>query len=123
MKIAIPTMGEKGLREAVCEHFGSAPFFTVVDPDTQAVEVVNNQNMHHDHGHCNPVAALDGKGVEVVLCHGMGQGAADLLRSKGIKVYRDQGTATLVSDLLDQYQQGKLQEFSSAQACAGHDCH
>ena len=31
MKICIPTMGEGGMQEAICQHFGRAPTFTMVD--------------------------------------------------------------------------------------------
>ena len=42
-------------------HFGSAPYFTIYDTDSKALEVVNNANSHHEHGTCNPMAALQGK--------------------------------------------------------------
>lgn len=40
MKICIPTLGEKGLDEQVSEHFGSAPYFTIIDLESNGVEII-----------------------------------------------------------------------------------
>ena len=39
MKIAFPTQDNKGLESAVYSHFGSAPFFVVVDAENGELEV------------------------------------------------------------------------------------
>ena len=31
MKIAVPTMGEKGLEESIADHFGRCPTYTILD--------------------------------------------------------------------------------------------
>lgn len=125
MKICIPTLGEKGLEEQVCEHFGSAPYFTIVESDSNEVEIVNNQNQHHSHGVCHPMASLSGKGIDSVVCGGMGRRAVELLNSDGIKVYL--GSGSTVKNLVEQYKQGDLKELTVANACGGHDhghsCH
>ncbi len=46
MKVCIPTMGGSGMDEALCQHFGRAPTFTVVDMDTRMVQVLTNISEH-----------------------------------------------------------------------------
>ena len=46
MKICIPTMGEGGMQEAICQHFGRAPTFTIVDLDSGAIKVLPNVSEH-----------------------------------------------------------------------------
>lgn len=125
MKICIPTLGEKGLNEQVSEHFGSAPYFTIVDLESNGVEIINNQNQHHNHGECQPMGALTGKGIDSVVCGGMGRGAVERLNAGGIKVYL--GNGDIVKNIVEEYKQGNLKELSAEGACAGHDhghsCH
>jgi predicted Fe-Mo cluster-binding NifX family protein len=121
MKICIPTLGEKGLDEQVSEHFGSAPYFTIIDLDSNGVETINNQNQHHSHGQCHPMGALAGKGIDGVICGGMGRRAVELLNSDGIKVYL--GNGNTVKTVVEEYKNGDLKELSVEGACAGQGCH
>ncbi len=121
MKICIPTLGSKGLDEQVSEHFGSAPFFTVIDLDSNGIEIINNQNQHHSHGQCHPMASLTGKGINGVVCGGMGRRAVELLNSDGIKVYL--GNGSTVRNVVEEYKRGNLEELSAEGACGGHGCH
>ncbi|MGE5559018.1 MAG: NifB/NifX family molybdenum-iron cluster-binding protein [Bacillota bacterium] len=118
MKICVPTIGNKGLDETVSEHFGSAPYFTVVDLDSNGIEVIDNQNEHHSHGQCHPMQSLTGKGIDGVVCGGMGRRAVELLNSDGIKVYL--GNGNTVKTIIEQYKQGKLKELTMEGACGGH---
>ena len=121
MKVCIPTLGDKGMGDKVSEHFGSAPYFTVIDLESSEVQVIDNQNHHHEHGQCNPMASLMGKGINAVICGGMGKGAFDKLNSSGIKVYvGDEATVTAV---IESYKLGKVKELSVEGACGGHGCH
>lgn len=119
MKICIPTLGEKGLDEQVSEHFGSAPYFTIVDLNSNGVEIFNNGNQHHSHGGCHPMQFLNGKGIDSVVCGGMGRRAVELLNSDGIKVYL--GNGNTVKTIVEEYKQGNLKELTVDCACGGHD--
>lgn len=121
MKICIPTTGNKGLTEKVYEHFGSAPFFTLVDTENSTVEVIDNTNQHHSHGACHPMQSLSGKGVTAVVTGGMGRRAIEMLNAGGVKVYRAAGET--VDAVVKEYKNGGLQELSPDTACAGHGCH
>ncbi|HNX91571.1 MAG TPA: NifB/NifX family molybdenum-iron cluster-binding protein, partial [Candidatus Omnitrophota bacterium] len=88
MKICIPTEGNEGMNAKVYGHFGSAPFFTIVDSKSGAIEIVDNANQHHAHGMCQPMNALTGKQVDAVVTGGMGARAVQKLNEGGIKAYR-----------------------------------
>ena len=84
MKICIPTETNEGKAAKVYGHFGSAPYFTIYDADTNSVEVIDNLNQHHSHGLCHPMNALKGKGIDIVVCGGMGARAVQKLNEEGI---------------------------------------
>jgi predicted Fe-Mo cluster-binding NifX family protein len=121
MKICIPTVDDAGLEAQVSAHFGSAPFFTLVDQETGAVETVPNANQHHAHGQCNPVGSIAGKGVGVALVGGIGQGALSRLGAEGVRVFRS--GAPTVREAMASFKSGELSELGSADTCAGHGCH
>jgi len=121
MKICVPTTGNKGLEEEVYGHFGSTPFFTMVDTETGSVEVIDNQNQHHSHGSCHPMSSLDGKGVGAVVTGGMGRRSIEILNAGNVKVYQAAGDT--VSQVVNEYKSGGLKELTPDTACAGHGCH
>lgn len=118
MKIAFPTQKNIGIDSSVHSHFGSAPFFVVVDSDTGETETINNHDLNHTHGKCQPLAALGGKTVEAIATGGIGAGALQKLIAADVTAYRAiEGT---VSENLALIKTGKLPEFSMEQTCAGH---
>lgn len=121
MRICMPTMGQAGLQEQVHNHFGSAKFFTIYDTEKKAVEVIVNDNEHHSHGACQPLQAIDGHNVNVVLTNGMGARAVSKLNAGGIKVYLLDGNT--VEEAVKNFEAGRLSELSMEGACQGHDCH
>lgn len=121
LKICVPTVGNQGVKEKVYEHFGSAPFFTIVNLETGGVEVIDNQNHHHSHGACHPMMSLNGKGVEAVVTGGMGRRAIEMLNADNIRVYRASGD--IVADVVKELKAGSLEELLPETACAGHGCH
>ena len=105
MKICIPTTGGKGLEETVSAHFGSAPYFTLVDLESAAVEVIENANQHHNHGQCQPMSSIEGRGVDAVVTGGMGRRAIERLNAGGVKVYHAEGGT--VREVIDQFKSGR----------------
>lgn len=118
MKICVPTQGSNGLQEAVYGHFGSAPCFTIVDTADGSVHTVNNANLVHEHGRCNPVAALGGHQVDVLVVQGIGGGAAARLAQMGIRIL--QGAVATVQDAVTAAQSGTLADVGAAGTCGGH---
>ncbi len=58
MKICFPVELDKGLESEVYGHFGSAPVFVVFDTEAKSISTINNQDLGHTHGMCNPLKAL-----------------------------------------------------------------
>lgn len=118
MKICIPVEENDGLDSRVCAHFGSAPFFLIVDSDTEACEVITNTGAHHAHGMCQPLALLEGREVDGVVVGGIGRGALFKLQAGNIGVYLSQYST--VRETVDAHKAGALQPVSPADVCAGH---
>ena len=114
MKIAIPSLDDRGMEAVVCGHFGQAPFFTIVDADTGAVTAMASPG-HRDGK--TPAQAIAEAGAEVVIGGGMGGRAIELLGNLGIQVFLE-GKGT-VREMLEAYRQGKLPAASAAASCNG----
>ncbi len=121
MRICIPTETNAGKSAAVYGHFGSAPYFTIMDTGNDSVEVIDNANQHHAHGMCQPMNALMGKKIDAVVTGGMGGRAVQKLNEGGIKVYR--AVPGTVADIVSQFTKGGLLELTVENACAQHSCH
>jgi len=121
MKICISTSTADGKTAKVHEHFGGAPYFTIYDTEKDSVEVVNNDNQHHSHGLCQPMSALSAKGIDVVVCGGMGARAIQKLNEAGIKAYR--AVPGSVAEIVSQFAEGGLEEITADTACREHNCH
>jgi predicted Fe-Mo cluster-binding NifX family protein len=87
MRICVPTATDEGIDAAIYPHFGSAPFFSILDTDTGIVDVVPNAHQQHEHGQCNPVGSLMGVELDAVVVRGMGRNALARLTQAGIPVY------------------------------------
>ena len=125
MKLCIPIAENQALNSIVYGHFGSAPFFMLLDSETLALEPLNNHDEHHVHGACNPLKALAGRAVDAVIVGGIGAGAIRGLRNAGIAVYHS--PAQTVAEVVAQFNAGKLPELDVQHACGGHatggSCH
>ena len=118
MRIAFPTQESNGLDSPVYGHFGSAPYFIIVDIETGNFVSSGNPDREHQHGRCQPLEALSGRVVDAVAVGGIGAGALQKLNAEGIKIYRAvEGT---VSDNLELIKSGLLPLFTLDQTCAGH---
>ena len=118
MKICFPTMHLEGLESQVYGHFGSAPGFVIVDTKTRSFEEIGNDDLHHAHGMCQPLKALQGREVDAVAVGGIGMGALMKLQALGIKVYRvTEGT---VRENMGLILEQKMPEFDAGLTCAGH---
>jgi ArsR family transcriptional regulator len=118
MKVGFAVQQNEGVESRVYEHFGSAPAFIIVDTEGKDVLTVNNQDLNHVHGACNPVMALDGKSVDAMVVGGIGAGAITKLNAMGVKVYA--AAASTVKENLELLTQDKLEELSVYNACRAH---
>jgi predicted Fe-Mo cluster-binding NifX family protein len=118
MKVCFPVQQNEGVESAVYGHFGSAPFFVVVDTETKDLEVITNRDRDHAHGACNPLKALDDRKIDAVIVGGIGAGALSRLNQSGIKVCRA-GSKTIQENIA-RFAAGDLPEFSITGSCGGH---
>lgn len=118
MKIAFPTQNDEGLDSQVHGHFGSARFFVFTDTESETVSSIENPDRVHLHGQCQPLNALNGEPVDVVVAGGIGGGALRKLNAAGIRVFRSaEGT---VRDNLQLMAGGRLEEYSPFHTCGAH---
>jgi predicted Fe-Mo cluster-binding NifX family protein len=117
MKICVPTNGQGGYDDVVCEHFGRAPTFTVVDTDGNTVKVVGNTSEHMG-GSGKPPEQIAMTGAQVLVCSGLGPRAIGMLESIGIEVYV--GAQGTVRQAIEMWRSGQLQRASDRNACKDH---
>lgn len=120
MRVCVPSEGKKGLDEAVGEHFGRVPYYTVYDTESEKVEVFSNTSEHMGGTGLPPdiIAAYD---VDAMLCGGLGGRAISLFEQKGIMVYI--GAHGTVRDAIKLWKDGKLQVATDENACKEHAHH
>jgi len=118
MKIAFPSQENIGLDSPVYAHFGSAPYFVIVDSNGGDVNIIENKDLHHLHGNCQPLRALGGISVDAVVVGGIGRGALTKLYQEGIAAYR--AVEGSVSENLALIKSEKLPRFNIDQTCQGH---
>lgn len=118
MRIACPTRADRGLESPLCEHFGSAPGFVVVDTGTMEAAYLPNPGQEHGHGMCRPLAAFGGDLPDAVAAAGMGAGALEKLSSSGVEVYIV--SASTVGEAIAAVVSGSAPKAGPWSACAGH---
>jgi len=120
MKVCIPTLNDAGQSSQVCDHFGSAPYFTIYDLQTDQYETVNNSDHNHEHGTCHPTGSLKDKGIDAVICRGLGTRALQKLNETGIRVFRTERSA--VGDTIEDFSHDRCEEIGPQSACQQHRC-
>ncbi|MGO9145603.1 MAG: NifB/NifX family molybdenum-iron cluster-binding protein [Desulfomonilia bacterium] len=121
MNICIPIEKNEGLNSGVYGHFGSAPYFAIYNTDSKNLELVNNGDMNHAHGQCNPIGALAGKSVDILVTGGIGARAIEKLGAMGIRVCLISTEGT-VQDVIRSHETNALREIQSGQGCNHHSC-
>lgn len=90
MKIAVPTQGDRGLRDKVADTFSRAPYFTIVTVENGNItsrKVIQNKASNVKQG-AGPLASrtLKDNGVDVLLSGEVGPGATSILEAFGIRI-------------------------------------
>ncbi|MBU5336891.1 NifB/NifX family molybdenum-iron cluster-binding protein [Intestinibacter bartlettii] len=127
MKVCVPVEENKGMESVPYGHFGSAPEFVICDLDSNEIKSINNGDLGHEHGKCQPLKALKGQEVDAIIVGGIGAGAITKLNAMGTKVYR--GVKDTIEYNLSLLKNNQLQELSVNDACShnhgdggcGHD--
>jgi predicted Fe-Mo cluster-binding NifX family protein len=117
MKICIPTMGESGMQEAICQHFGRAPTFTIIDVDSGDIKVLPNVSEHMG-GTGLPTETIFAEGVQVMIVGGLGPKAVQAFNQAGVEVFV--GAAGTVKDAIDDWRAKMLKRADLDNACREH---
>ena len=120
MRVCIPVEKNEGAQSQPYNHFGSAPKFLVVDLEGNEIEVIENGDLGHEHGMCQPIKALANKPVDVVIVRGIRAGAITKLNSLGTRVF--QGVEGNVKENVTLLKENKLMEFTVNNGCNHHNC-
>ena len=120
MKVCIPVKENKGKDSISYNHFGTAPFFLIYDLENEEMKVIENRDLHHTHGMCQPLKALGGEPIDAILVGGIGTGALTKLINQGIKAYKVANETVLQN--IELFKKNKLTEFSINNSCNDHDC-
>jgi predicted Fe-Mo cluster-binding NifX family protein len=118
MKVGFAVPVDDGLESTVYGHFGSAPAFIIVDTEQKQVLGLDNRNMHHEHGACNPIMALNGNRIDAMVVGGIGGGALMKLNAMGVRVYG--AGALTVKENIALLTENKLQELTIDDSCRAH---
>jgi len=123
MRVCLPTLDDSGWDASISAHFGSAPYYTVVDSETGTIEVARNPRAHHAPGSCEAVKGLGDLQVHTVVCVGLGRRAHSGLQKAGIDVFV--APAGSVRQAMDRFTAGRLAPLAAEEACGGgrhHHC-
>jgi predicted Fe-Mo cluster-binding NifX family protein len=118
MKIAISSTG-KEISSNLDPRFGRAPYFIIVDPQTMAFEVVDNDqnlNLPQGAGIQAGKTIVDQK-VDALITGHCGPKAFMVLQQAGIKVIT--GASGTVAEAVAQFKNGQL-EAAAAPDVEGH---
>jgi len=118
MKVGFAVQANEGIESKVYGHFGSAPVFLIVEKGTNLVSEIHNRDIHHVHGACNPIRALDGNHVDAMVVGGIGAGALRKLNAMGIRVFG--AAAPSVKENLSLLNENKLLELTDDHSCRAH---
>jgi len=118
MQICVPVLNDDALKSLVSPHFGSAPAFMIVDTETGACRALANNNNHHAHGMCQPLAVLAGESIQGIVVSGIGMGALMKLQAAGIQVFMAEHQT--VGETVDAFKAGNLRVLTPDGACRGH---
>ena len=117
MKIAVPTLGNRGLKERVAEHFGRCPIYTIIDNEEKQITVINNTSSHNG-GKGLPPELLRQNDINVLLCKKIGPKAIEMCKYFNIEVYVD--SSDTVEKMYDKWKNNQLHKASIDDVCEEH---
>ncbi|MFP4369439.1 MAG: NifB/NifX family molybdenum-iron cluster-binding protein [Candidatus Kapaibacterium sp.] len=118
MKLCFPIVDNDGMGSEIYGHFGSAPRFLVFNTDNEELKLIENANLGHEHGQCNPVEAVSGENIDAVFVQGIGANALVRLNNAGIRVF--QAAEGAIENSLMLFKNGQLPEYTLEHSCKGH---
>ena len=116
-RIVIPVAEEKGISSQLSQHFGRAPFYSIIDLDDNGQVIgqgtIANTSEHFGGLGLPPDRILQLK-PSALVTYGLGSKALRMFQDAGVAVLRTE--AYNVREVIDAYCNNKLQELT-------HGCH
>ena len=113
MKLCITSTG-RHIEANIDTTFGRAPYFLIIDTDTNATEVVENTAATQGQGAGIAAAQLvSDKGVDEVLTGYVGPNAFNAFRASGIKLFVGASSQDTVKEALAKFNKGEYNEASA----------
>lgn len=101
----------------VFQHFGQTKQFKVFDTDSGASSILDSGEFAHG----ALATLLEQNGIEALLCGGIGDGARNMLKDRGIAVYP--GQQGNVDALAKEFVAGNVIQNDRSTCDHDHDCH
>jgi predicted Fe-Mo cluster-binding NifX family protein len=117
MKICIPVLEDRQFESREYDHFGRAPFFAMIDTESNALEIVPNTDDHNDHHEDHHLGLLKSHNIEAVICSGIGRRAVAALAKAGIGLLTP--PERTVANVIEAIRAGKGRPLTAEQACGG----
>lgn len=110
MNILIPTNDMK-TSEGICVSFGRAPYFMVINKDTNEETFIENPGASASGGAGIKAAqaVVDAK-VDILLTPRLGKNAADVITASGIKIYKSVSEDIMIN--VNLFKENKLDELT-----------
>ena len=119
-RIIVPTANQEGINAQIAEHFGRAPYYTVVDLDNG--EVVKVKTVSNTSEHVGGTGSAHDQIYQlqpnVLIAYGMGPRGLITFQTNGIKVLK--ANADTVKAVIAAYKEGKLEELKEGCPHAHH---
>lgn len=125
-RLIVPTENQDGINALVAEHFGRAPYFTVIDLDSDKkwdianVQAIENTSEHMG-GVGSPHDSITQLHPKALIVQGMGPRGITAFQSAGIEVLK--ANASTVKEVVESYKQGRLAELTEECPHAHHHDH
>ena len=126
MRIVVPVLDETGLDAQLSEHFGRAPYFTVIELDENrsivSQKTVPNTGEHFE-GAEHPPSCMGPSRIlqfkpDALSTYGMGLRALNIFQSANVAVMK--ANANIVKDVVSAYTNNKLEELTEGCDHAQH---
>ncbi len=110
MRLCIPTKDDTGREAQLSDHFGRAPYYTIVDTGESSLEVVENESDHFG-GSKQPPAFVADLDVDAVVVEELGERSMTVFERRGVDVY--QSTENTVEGLWNLLERDALPELDT----------
>ena len=113
-RLVIPVTEEKGLDSGLSQHFGRAPFYSIIDLDDNG-KIIGKGTIANTSEHFGGVGLPPDRIMQLkpkaLVTYGLGSRALQMFQEGGVAVLRTE--ASTVKGVIDAYNNNELQELTT----------